>query len=52
MTHRPWYFGWNIVAAATLLTTLERADEAYQKMKSGDVKFCMVLTMADGNTRQ
>ncbi|WP_217619165.1 MFS transporter, partial [Achromobacter sp. GbtcB20] len=21
-THRPWYFGWNIVAAATLLTTL------------------------------
>jgi len=22
MTRRPWYFGWNIVAAATLLTTL------------------------------
>lgn len=22
MTKRPWYFGWNIVAAATLLTTL------------------------------
>ncbi len=30
---------------------LERAAEAYQRMRSGDVKFRMVLTMKDGHAR-
>ncbi|WP_374511238.1 alcohol dehydrogenase [Niveibacterium sp.] len=30
---------------------LERATEAYQRMRSGDVKFRMVLTMKDGHAR-
>ncbi len=29
---------------------LDKANEAYQKMKSGDVKFRMVLTMTDLST--
>ncbi|MGI2228958.1 alcohol dehydrogenase [Burkholderia vietnamiensis] len=30
---------------------LEQANEAYQKMKSGDVKFRMVIAVASGSTR-
>jgi alcohol dehydrogenase len=31
---------------------LEKASEAYRKMKSGDVRFRMVLTMTGGSTLQ
>lgn len=31
--------------------SLEQANEAYQRMKSGDVKFRMVLSVAGGSTR-
>jgi alcohol dehydrogenase len=34
------------------VVSLEKANEAYQKMKSGDVKFRMVLTMAGWGTPQ
>lgn len=38
------------VRPAIEVMPLEQANEAYQKMKSGDVKFRMVLTVAAGST--